>query len=872
MATQKLNLTRDQLATFLKNHEQIKQFERLFQVVDEVAPNTDTQGTAIVAENAQASANSALAQLVVLAIDAAINNGAAENKAQQALDALNRIANAVEMAALQPATQNNNSVVTDYIDLPEDGPHVTQARRVQWNQDDGTVDVGLYGGSVLQVGQETMFYSKNTSGALIPNGTPVMFTGTVGSSGKLTFGLAVADGSVPADYMMGVTTQDIADNGFGYVTSFGLVRGFNTTGTPYGEVWNDGDLLYFGAAAPGTWTKVQPIAPRIDVPVAVVVNAGGGGSGSIFVRMSVAESLARLQDVYISGLANGDLLQYDLAQQRWENVPASTLPVGTATNLAGGAAGSVPYQSAPSTTTFRVIGTAGQVFRVNAGATAPEWVSSSALTKVDDTNVTLTLGGSPASSLLAATSLTLGWTGQLSTSRGGTGLSAYTAGDLLYYASGTALSKLSIGAANTVLTSSGSAPQWSTSLALASSFSALGNVSVGTTLTGAGGLAVSTNQNISFAESGGAYATLFRQVNSASLCLNYGYQRSTNVNAWASSIATATTRSSIRLNGANIEFYTDASSTVAVGTDIAPTLRGYFNVNGQFLINTTTAIERLTVNGNASVGDGTDITPSASGVGQLRLAGNGYGGYIALDASGMHIGHNSSGRILTLDVDETERARVITSGYFKASPTASYANATAPWHEFNGVTSGYTTLYVRQTSTTGDGVLINVNSNSLSYYLLRGYSGSAGVDVGYWWSDGSWRIAAGKTYGSLSDIKLKDNVQDATPKLSKLMRLRVRNYSVKSEPGSRYIGWIAQEFEEVFPGLVGDSEDSELVKELRLDENGVETEVDVQKKTGTTTKYIKESALIPILVKSVQELKEELDALKGEIEILRSKQ
>ena len=27
MATQKLNLTRDQLATFLKNHEQIKQFE-----------------------------------------------------------------------------------------------------------------------------------------------------------------------------------------------------------------------------------------------------------------------------------------------------------------------------------------------------------------------------------------------------------------------------------------------------------------------------------------------------------------------------------------------------------------------------------------------------------------------------------------------------------------------------------------------------------------------------------------------------------------------------------------------------------------------------------------------------------------------------
>ena len=462
MATQKLNLTRDQLATFLDNHELIKQFERLFQVVDEVSPSSDTQGTAIVAESAQAAANEALAQLIILAHDAAIDSGTADNKAQQALDALDRIANAVEMAALQPAVQNNNSVVTDYIDLPEIGPHITQARRVQWNQDDGTMDVGLYGGSVLQVGQELMFYSKNTSGVLIPNGTPVMFTGTVGASGKLTFGLAVADGSVPADYMMGVTTQDIADNDFGYVTSFGLVRGFNTTGVPYGEVWNDGDLLYFGASAPGTWTKVQPIAPRIDVPVAVVVNAGGGGSGSIFVRMSVAESLARLQDVYISGLANGDLLQYDLAQQRWENVPASTLPVGTATNLAGGAAGSVPYQSAPGTTAFRAIGTAGQVFRVNSGATAPEWVSSAALTKTDDTNVTLTLGGNPTNALLAAASLTLGWTGQLAATRGGTGFGSYVVGDLLYANTTTTLAKLAGVATGNALISGGvgAAPSW----------------------------------------------------------------------------------------------------------------------------------------------------------------------------------------------------------------------------------------------------------------------------------------------------------------------------------------------------------------------------------------------------------------------------
>ena len=330
MATQKLNLTRDQLATFLKNHEQIKQFERLFQIADEVSPSSDTTGISIQAGNAEAAANEALALIVRLAQDTAINSGAADQKAVQALDTLGRIANALEMLATAPVIQNNNSVVTDYIDLPEDGPHVTQARRVQWNQDDGTMDVGLYGGSVLQVGQELMYYAKNTSGGLIANGTPVMVTGTVGSSGKLTFGPAVADGSVLADYMMGVATQDIANNAFGYVTNFGLVRGFNTTGAPYGEVWADGDLLYFDPATPGTWTNVQPQAPNIDVPVAVVVNAGSGGSGSIFVRMTVAESLARLQDVYINGTGTPndfDVLLYDATQSRWENKPASAVQV-----------------------------------------------------------------------------------------------------------------------------------------------------------------------------------------------------------------------------------------------------------------------------------------------------------------------------------------------------------------------------------------------------------------------------------------------------------------------------------------------------------------------------------------------------------------
>jgi hypothetical protein len=50
----------------------------------------------------------------------------------------------------------------------------------------------------------------------------------------------------------------------------------------------------------------------------------------------------------------------------------------------------------------------------------------------------------------------------IKTNYGGTGVTSYTAGDLSYYASGTAFTKLAIGTVGQILTSTGSAPQWST--------------------------------------------------------------------------------------------------------------------------------------------------------------------------------------------------------------------------------------------------------------------------------------------------------------------------------------------------------------------------------------------------------------------------
>lgn len=54
------------------------------------------------------------------------------------------------------------------------------------------------------------------------------------------------------------------------------------------------------------------------------------------------------------------------------------------------------------------------------------------LSRVDDTNVTLTLGGTPTNALVQNVSITAGWSGQLAVTRGGTGLASVTQGDIIY--------------------------------------------------------------------------------------------------------------------------------------------------------------------------------------------------------------------------------------------------------------------------------------------------------------------------------------------------------------------------------------------------------------------------------------------------------
>lgn len=116
---------------------------------------------------------------------------------------------------------------------------------------------------------------------------------------------------------------------------------------------------------------------------------------------------------------------------------------------------SVPYQAFWSQW-GRITGTLSAQTDLQAALDAKQSaITPAALTKTDDTNVTMTLGGSPLTALLAGASLTLGWSGQLSVARGGTGTSSATGTGSLVLASSptivtpTVTTSLSINSATT---------------------------------------------------------------------------------------------------------------------------------------------------------------------------------------------------------------------------------------------------------------------------------------------------------------------------------------------------------------------------------------------------------------------------------------
>lgn len=294
-----------------------------------------------------------------------------------------------------PAAGSFTDLNAEQIDMDTTVTGITDVEgRVYWNSADNakTLNIGMAGGAVVQqVGEETFFRIKASSA--ITNGQTVMFTGTVGASGGLTGAPATGLTAETASYFMGVATEDIALNGWGYVTHFGVVRGIDTTGGA--ESWVDGQILYFDPTVAGGLTKNVPVAPAPKIQAAAVLYAAA--NGSLFVRPSIYPSITQLGDVESTSPTTNDLLQYT-AGGYWTHSPASTISVGEATNVAGGAANQVVYQTTGGATGFVAAPTVAGTALTWSG-TAFEWVSSGTVTSVGaSVPVGFTVTGSPVTS------------------------------------------------------------------------------------------------------------------------------------------------------------------------------------------------------------------------------------------------------------------------------------------------------------------------------------------------------------------------------------------------------------------------------------------------------------------------------------------
>lgn len=297
-------LTRKELTEFLPNQRAIRAFEKLFDIVpdDLLAFAQELEENIIATGTAGAQSQHALAQLA---------------KDKELLLRLVEEANidAGTALALAAYAAYRESFSIDYIDFNPDPPHSDQDRRMTWGSDDDTVNIHHEDGVVQSVGQESYVRFTNQTGAVIQNGTVLGVDEPIVPPSFVTPYLA--DGNTPQLNILGVATQDIQSGEPGRATTFGFVRDFDTTGTPYGETWAVGDTVYASPTVPGGLTNIKPTAPDWSIPIAIVFLVDST-QGVIFVRPAIDQSLyyglfSRNTDLSISAINTAEPIAMDTA-------------------------------------------------------------------------------------------------------------------------------------------------------------------------------------------------------------------------------------------------------------------------------------------------------------------------------------------------------------------------------------------------------------------------------------------------------------------------------------------------------------------------------------------------------------------------------
>ncbi len=146
---------------------------------------------------------------------------------------------------------------------------------------------------------QTDVYCKNMSGAQINKGTVVRITGAVGDNPLIGVASLLTEGQ--SANTLGITTENIPNDGFGLVITEGVLTGVNTDGMTAGQ------LLFLGAN--GTFTTSYPVPPNHGVRLGEVLRVQQN-QGSIYVRIDNGSELGEAHDVLDSTTTSsyGDLL------------------------------------------------------------------------------------------------------------------------------------------------------------------------------------------------------------------------------------------------------------------------------------------------------------------------------------------------------------------------------------------------------------------------------------------------------------------------------------------------------------------------------------------------------------------------------------
>lgn len=161
---------------------------------------------------------------------------------------------------------------------------------------------------------------------------------------------------------------------------------------------------YLGLAAAGWILVAGSVSPLYQNPATVTVgnasqaalaiNLSGGGANRI-----AYQSATNTTTFAPAPTVNGTVLSWNGTGFSW----SVGVPSTTAGSLLGGVAGSVPYQSAPDTTTFATPGTTGQLFTYNAGTNSPSWTTPI----VTLGNTVVNVNGAAVTTLAGLTSVTV---------------------------------------------------------------------------------------------------------------------------------------------------------------------------------------------------------------------------------------------------------------------------------------------------------------------------------------------------------------------------------------------------------------------------------------------------------------------------------